>query len=241
MSRKSKLQDEELLRKAINVSTAYNEILITMGLSPASGNYTKLHYYIKYYNIDVSHLQSNKNRCKGLKQHNRNKQFLLEDIIIHNKHPLYDTGKLKKRLIETNTLKNNCSICGMLPMWNNETLVLQLDHIDGIKTNHHISNLRLLCPNCHSQTNTFSGKNTQRKKGIQHKTAEEYFKQKDKEYIKTQDQYIAAVLNSTIDFTKYGWVSKLAIIIHQPPQKVSKWMKRFMSIFYDEHCFKRKG
>lgn len=38
-------------------------------------------------------------------------------------------------------------------------LILQLDHIDGNHENHHISNLRFLCPNCHSQTKTFSGKN----------------------------------------------------------------------------------
>jgi 5-methylcytosine-specific restriction endonuclease McrA len=38
-------------------------------------------------------------------------------------------------------------------------LVLECDHIDGVPTNHNPSNLRLICPNCHSQTNTFKGRN----------------------------------------------------------------------------------
>lgn len=47
----------------------------------------------------------------------------------------------------------------MANVWNGKPLMLQLDHIDGNHQNHVISNLRFICPNCHSQTETFSGKN----------------------------------------------------------------------------------
>jgi 5-methylcytosine-specific restriction endonuclease McrA len=44
-------------------------------------------------------------------------------------------------------------------MWNNKKLVLQVDHINGINDDNRLENLRFLCPNCHSQTETFSKKN----------------------------------------------------------------------------------
>jgi hypothetical protein len=51
-----------------------------------------------------------------------------------------------------------CSICNMLPMWHSKFLSLQVDHINGINKDNRPENLRLVCPNCHSQTETFAGK-----------------------------------------------------------------------------------
>ena len=50
----------------------------------------------------------------------------------------------------------------MEPLWNGIPLVLQLDHINGINNDNRIENLRFLCPNCHSQTTTFSGKHAKK-------------------------------------------------------------------------------
>jgi len=50
---------------------------------------------------------------------------------------------------------DKCVECGQESTWNNKPLVLQLDHIDGNSDNNQVSNLRLLCPNCHTQTETF--------------------------------------------------------------------------------------
>ena len=84
------------------------------------------------------------------------KKIELTDIL-EGKHPQYQTLKLKKRLIKENILENKCSLCG-LSEWQGKEISLQLDHIDGINHNHVLSNLRLLCPNCHSQTETWCGK-----------------------------------------------------------------------------------
>lgn len=54
--------------------------------------------------------------------------------------------------------KNICFECGQEPIWRGKKLVMQLDHIDGNSDNNELSNLRLLCPNCHTQTPTFSSK-----------------------------------------------------------------------------------
>ena len=51
-----------------------------------------------------------------------------------------------------------CKKCGQLPKWKGKILVLQLDHINGDSDNNYPSNLRLLCPNCHTQTDTWTSK-----------------------------------------------------------------------------------
>lgn len=77
--------------------------------------------------------------------------------ILEGNHPEYQTFKLKNRLIEEGIKENKCECCGITE-WNDIPISMQLDHIDGDSHNHLLSNLRMLCPNCHSQTPTFSGK-----------------------------------------------------------------------------------
>lgn len=62
----------------------------------------------------------------------------------------------KKHIISTKGY--SCEICGISD-WQGKPIVLQLDHIDGNADNNHEDNLRLLCPNCHTQTDTFGAKN----------------------------------------------------------------------------------
>ena len=66
---------------------------------------------------------------------------------------------LKKRLLREGLIENKCSECGINTVWNNKNLNLQLDHVNGINNDNRIENLRLLCPNCHSQTVTFGSRN----------------------------------------------------------------------------------
>ena len=61
-------------------------------------------------------------------------------------------------------LPNECASCGLGTSYNGKPLVLHLDHINGVATDHRIENLRFLCPNCHSQTETFGRKNAIRYK-----------------------------------------------------------------------------
>lgn len=76
--------------------------------------------------------------------------------------PLIECGQssnkrhLKKYIKEVRGDK--CEDCGQLPIHNNKPLTLQLDHVDGDSDNDILSNLRLLCPNCHTQTPTFCSK-----------------------------------------------------------------------------------
>ena len=63
---------------------------------------------------------------------------------------------LKKFLKEGKEYK--CFECN-ISQWNNKPIKLQIDHINGDGRNNSLENLRILCPNCHSQTPTFAGRN----------------------------------------------------------------------------------
>jgi hypothetical protein len=78
--------------------------------------------------------------------------------ILQGKHPDYQTFKLKNRLLKEKIKENKCEICN-INSWNNKLLIMQLDHIDGNSHNHKLENLRMICPNCHAQTETWCGKN----------------------------------------------------------------------------------
>ena len=115
----------------------------------------------------------------------------------------------------------------------NKKISLILDHINGVHNDNRITNLRFVCPNCNATLDTHCGKNKKHEKINKHTNNK-------KDYNKKQEQYIELILNSDIDFSKYGWSGQVAKIINQKPQKVNQWMKRYMFDFYNTYCFKRK-
>lgn len=85
----------------------------------------------------------------------------LEDIL-NNMKPYASTSRLKQRLYEAGLLIRECASC-RITEWNGLPAPLALDHIDGNRSNNLIDNLRVLCYNCHGQTETFGSKNKVRK------------------------------------------------------------------------------
>jgi DNA-directed RNA polymerase subunit RPC12/RpoP len=80
----------------------------------------------------------------------------LEDVFLGKEHLV--TSQLRNRLIREGYKEYKCERCG-IDKWNGEKIGLELDHISGIRSDNSLENLRILCPNCHSQTHTFRGRN----------------------------------------------------------------------------------
>jgi hypothetical protein len=77
---------------------------------------------------------------------------------------------VKNRIVKDGLLTYCCDKC-KIDSWQNETIVLDLDHINGDNRDNRLDNLRYLCPNCHSQTDTYKGRN--KNKGVVKKTDDE--------------------------------------------------------------------
>lgn len=105
----------------------------------------------------------------------RTSNLKFEEIFCKNSN--FSINRYKKRLVENGLLEYKCSICD-LDKWMGNEIVLELDHINGINNDNRMENLRFLCPNCHSQTDTFRGRNTNRIKNI-----DGFFKYSKEEFI----------------------------------------------------------
>lgn len=88
---------------------------------------------------------------------NRRKRLIAIDVQFTEKSTA-SNHYLKKVLVEELKWCTKCAICG-IDSWNDKQLNVELDHIDGNSSNAKLDNLRFLCPNCHSQTDNYCGKN----------------------------------------------------------------------------------
>ncbi len=83
------------------------------------------------------------------------------DVMLVDSRPQTSRTNLKSKLIKAGILAEECAVCG-LSEWLGKKLSLHLDHINGKSKDNRIENLRLLCPNCHSQTETYAGRNVKK-------------------------------------------------------------------------------
>lgn len=146
----------EALVELLDNSNSFSEALRKIGYSvDKGGNFKTLKLKMAKEGLDY---QEYKTKYLSDKKYIKANNLAITDTEAFSMGSRVKSGPLKKRIFKKGLLPNKCSECGLGGIWNGKKLVLQLDHINGISNDNRIENLRILCPNCHSQTDTYSGK-----------------------------------------------------------------------------------
>lgn len=151
--------DSNEFKNIVLNSKSLSEIARRFNYSVNSSIFDMIKERIEFEGIDMSLLDKARERDKEerLATLCRNNRIPLSEILVENSTYTHNKN-LKSRLIAEGLLEEKCAKCGLGNSWNGEPLNLQLDHANGINNDNRLINLRLLCPNCHSQTPTFCGK-----------------------------------------------------------------------------------
>lgn len=148
----------DALSAAVADSYSIAGVLSRLGCTVSGTNYRWVHRLVAKYQLDTSHFLGEA-WLRG-RSHAWSPRRPLAEILVENS-AYRDRNRLKLRLLREGVLRYACGQCG-IGAWQGLPLALELDHINGIGDDHRLENIRLLCPNCHSQTDTYCGRNTAR-------------------------------------------------------------------------------
>lgn len=143
---KKKQFTKEEMEEIVKSSFTVKECLEKMKRSTIGGNYRTFYRYKDLYGLDTSHFNPEIRKIKSAKEYFNKKGTYIKSSL------------LLEKLIKEGLKERKCEECG-LSEWRGKEIKLQLHHVDGNHFNNDITNLKILCPNCHSQTENYCGRN----------------------------------------------------------------------------------
>lgn len=149
----------EAVTKAVAESMSYSEVIRKLGLDVKTIYLNTLREIVVDNNISTEHFSRRLiGKNNGVASIYDSDDFLLELKENSNISP----STLKRGLKSQQIIPYECAECPVVGEYNNKPIALQIDHINGINNDNRIENLRWLCPNCHSQSETFAGRNARK-------------------------------------------------------------------------------
>lgn len=149
---------EEVDSKA-KANISWTGLMSDLGIRFVGSNILTVKKLIKFYDVDVSHF----NLSQALSNASRN---AVPDEERYCEGSAICRASLKRHIRKNNLIEYLCKKCGLGDEWQNETLVLTIEHMNGVNDDNRLENLCFLCPNCHSQTTSFAGRNQKGKKRV---------------------------------------------------------------------------
>lgn len=202
-SEKEKKEFEENVCCLAKICYSLTEVCNKLGKLPTNTNLEKVKNVINKYNVETPFF------TKKYKNYSYTKSKPIEEYLKYgSKIP---STKLRNKLIKEKIKEYRCERCKNTE-WLGKKIPLQLHHIDGDKNNNCIENLQLLCPNCHSLTENFCGKNVKRKKI---KTKEKQENKQKKQLPSKED-----IINS---FKKHGSYIKVGKDFNVSDKTIVNW------------------
>jgi hypothetical protein len=146
----------QLLAEAATESHSVAEVLRRLGIRWNGGAHAHISRQLKRLGIDTGHFTGSAHNRGAVGANRRTAEQLLVRLPVGSRRT---PGFRLARALRQRGVPDRCTTCGLGPEWNGLPLTLHVDHHNGDFLDNRPDNLRLLCPNCHSQTATYAGRN----------------------------------------------------------------------------------
>ncbi|MFF8263957.1 HNH endonuclease [Streptomyces virginiae] len=153
----------KILEEAVSASHNMYEVLRRLGLDAVGGNHTHITRRVRALGIDTSHF-TGQPRTDRMRDNHRKRAPAEILCVDSSPHPRRTPSAMLRRALLDLGVKECCADCGIPPFWMGAPLPLEVDHINGDWHDNRPENLRLLCPNCHSATDTYRGRAKRRRR-----------------------------------------------------------------------------
>ena len=201
---------EELVCNTVKYCYNYNQLCQLLNKRATNTTILGLKKIIEKNNVDTSHFKQNEIKCRVCKK------YSYEDIFKENSE--FSPSKLLPKFLAYTNKERKCEGCGkstIVCKGKEYAIPLQVHHINGIRTDHRVENLEILCPTCHALTDNYAGKNIKKEKKEKVKINKER---------KTKCPSMEQLLEDYKEFGGYLGISKKYGV---SDNAVKKWFKKY--------------
>jgi hypothetical protein len=140
------------VREAVAASKSWAETLRRLDYCPTGGNSTTLKKYVARWGVSTDHFDPYARVMDRIRQPAKP----LDEVLVE--HSTYSRGNVKRRLYDEGLKAPECELCGQGEIWRGAHMALILDHINGVRDDNRLENLRIVCPNCAATFDTHCGR-----------------------------------------------------------------------------------